>query len=95
MSALSEIDFSTVATQYGELSTKQDIPPEIVNAVKREVASLFWAWYHVNEDRKVAHVHVWFFSRDIFVKDLHDAFVLLFGPEDLTGYDTSGANPSA
>ena len=92
MSALEDIDVGSVAALAMSPNAAADsfaktgtaIPPEVVGAVKQEIGALFWRWYHDNADRKVAHVHVWFFSRDVYVRDLHDAFTLLFGAEPTT-----------
>lgn len=50
-------------------------------AVKEVVASLFWQWFHDHQDNKVTTVHIWFFSKTLYIRDLHEIFILLFGPE--------------
>lgn len=86
MSALDEVNFARIAAVAMAPNTAlaesmPTIPPEVVAAIKAEAASLMWEWYHDHSDRIVAHVHMWFFARDVKVQDLHDVFVLLFGAD--------------
>lgn len=68
MAALDEINVDTL-----EPETTSDI-------VKDSIAKLFWHWYHMNLDRPVTTIRVWFIRRTIQVKDLKAIFELLFGP---------------
>lgn len=90
MSALSEIDGRSIAAKATSQQA-ETIPPEIVAAVKLEVNSLFWKWYREHENNHVVTVHLfWFVEKEIRVSDIHDVFVILFGPE---GADQSQPQP--
>lgn len=78
MSALQEIDVSSLAAA-AKAENATAIPPEVVAAIKDEINVLFWRWYSKHQGDKVAHVHIWFFGRDIHVADLYNLFELLFG----------------
>ena len=68
MSALKEIDFSSVSSETNE------------NVIRELVSGLFWTWYSHNTDRKLTTLRVWFIRKTIFVRDLSNIFELLFGP---------------
>jgi hypothetical protein len=68
MAALDEINVEEL-----EPSTTSDI-------AKEAIAKLFWHWYHMNLDRSVTTIKVWFFRKTVTVKDLKGIFELLFGP---------------
>lgn len=50
-------------------------------AVRRMVGSMFWAWFHANQNQRITTIKVWFFSKTVYVRDLEQIFLLLFGPE--------------
>lgn len=68
MSALKEIDFSSVSAETNE------------NVIRTMIGALFWTWYAQNEDRKLTTLKIWFLRKTIYVRDLTGVFELLFGP---------------
>jgi hypothetical protein len=48
---------------------------------RRIIGAAFWMWFHGHQDDKVTTIKVWFISRTVYVRDLRQIFVLLFGPE--------------
>jgi hypothetical protein len=57
------------------------IPPAIVELARREFAHAFWEWFRLNQNRRLFKIKVWFISKSVYVRDLHDVFEMLFGPE--------------
>ena len=47
--------------------------------IREEIAAIFWAWFNNHRDQKVTTVKFWFISKTVYVRDLYDLFVLLFG----------------
>lgn len=56
-------------------------PGTSVDYIRSTLNMLFWSWYATNEDRKLTTVKWWIISKTVYVKDLHDVFALLFGPQ--------------
>jgi hypothetical protein len=48
------------------------------------LAGIFWQWYALNTNRKLTKIRIWFIRRTLYVRDLYDVFVLLFGKPSVT-----------
>ena len=69
MAALDNLNYS---------STMKGIPWSTIRPL---IAELFWQWFHDNYDDKLTIIRFWIIRKTIYVRDLHDVFVILFGPE--------------
>lgn len=70
MAAIHEVDLGNLAGVYPSGDSWREF-----------VANAFWAWFHDHRDDRVTTVRVWFFSKTLYVRDLYQIFILLFGPE--------------
>ena len=68
MSAVSQIDFSTVSAARDQ------------KIIRELLGSLFWDWFDKNKDMKISVIRFWIFRPNIYVRDLELVFTLLFGP---------------
>jgi hypothetical protein len=75
MSALSEI-------QEGQIGRRGFVSESTQRAAVdlHQVAPLFWAWFHQNQDRKVMKLFGFYTLK---IGDLRPVFVMLFGDEAL------------
>lgn len=71
MRVLDEVDLSQV-----QLSTKKDV-------IKEALRDIFWNWYEQNKNDKITKISILggLWKRNVYVKDLKVAFILLFGPQ--------------
>ncbi len=70
MAAIQEINLSGLNGLYVDEESKKEV-----------IGRAFWAWFHAHQDNKVTTIKVWFFNKTVYVRDLRQIFVLLFGPE--------------
>lgn len=75
MSALQEMDFTSIQSMKLNLNTNEQNQDLIRNAI----AVLFWTWFFLNADRKLTTLRWWIIKKTIYLKDLQDIFVILFG----------------
>ena len=95
MSVLHEIDLSGVAAAAHEqdVTTFPGLPPEVTSTIRSAIGRVFWEWFDLHREQPVAHVHFWFFSREVKVEDLREVFTLLFGPEGDAIHPAPVSNP--
>ena len=68
MRAIDEINMIQVAS-----ITNQDM-------VRETLARLFWEWFESAKNRKVTTIKIFgIFRKTIYIKDLREVFILLFG----------------
>jgi hypothetical protein len=70
MAAIHEVSLIGLNGMYVDEESKKEV-----------IATAFWGWFHSHQDDKVTTVKVWFFSKTVYVRDLRQIFILLFGPE--------------
>lgn len=62
-----------------ELEFESIAPETTTDHIKKTISLLFWAWFEMNQDRRLTTLHFWFIRRTVKVRDLEGVFEILFG----------------